>query len=644
MFPRTKTFKKNGHTYEYLVISESIYKAGKGSTTRDIANLGNVTHFTSQDIRDIIDGLIKIFQLEDYCPTQDVEMLEALEHGSIIFWQHIWEKLGLDQTIEHAVSKRDRRITLEVSKYVQMMVINRCIDPLSKLAVTRWYQTTNYKVMKGFSELGLEVNNFYRSMDQLLKVKEEVELKIFEKLKNMFSINVKLTFYDITSTFFYSENCSISENGYSRDNRPDKEQIVIGVLTSYEGYPIKHYVFTGNTKDETTVAEVVSELKKTFNIEETTFVGDRGMITKINLEKIEKEGFNYIMGVKGHQDEICQMIFSDDDLFTGDNYQQYNDLKIQEYRVQIKNFIKWKVNSILGTEGVETIKEGVLLFENWLHPLTNSDTPELKDYKKIVMGMGHKIEKDTLYKISGLIKKYVGKYEHEQRYVVCFNKDVKQAKQKSRDTNIKKLTDEIEKVFAGKNKRKGQADIEKAINKIFEGHKSRYRKYFSIYKEGENKIATGFSINQQEVKRQSLSDGIFILLTDRNDLEIHKIVQTYKNLQEVEILFDDLKNFVDIRPVRHWLEKRVRAHVFICILALLLKRVFEINFLKGKAVTEPLEKIDKVKLIKYRVKFSKKEDRNKTLCKVTMINPEQEKYFNMVGIKNPSGLDKFVWC
>ncbi|MBI9038146.1 MAG: hypothetical protein JEY97_08445, partial [Bacteroidales bacterium] len=48
-------------------------------------------------------------------------------------------------------------------------------------------------------------------------------------------------------------------------------------------------------------------------------------------------------------------------------------------------------------------------------------------------------------------------------------------------------------------------------------------------------------------------DGIFILLTDRYDITISKVVESYKNLQEVELLFDDLKNFVDVRPVRHWL-------------------------------------------------------------------------------------------
>ncbi len=123
-------------------------------------------------------------------------------------------------------------------------------------------------------------------------------------------------------------------------------------------------------------------------------------------------------------------------------------------------------------------------------------------------------------------------------------------------------------------------------------------------------------------------------------MEASKVVDSYKNLREVEMLFDDLKNFVDIRPVRHWLEVRVRDHVFICILALLLKRIFEINHLKTKAVTAPLEEIDKVKLVKYKVKFSEKEDRTKVFPKVTNVNPMQQEYFNLLGIKAPMKLGK----
>jgi len=81
-------------------------------------------------------------------------------------------------------------------------------------------------------------------------------------------------------------------------------------------------------------------------------------------------------------------------------------------------------------------------------------------------------------------------------------------------------------------------------------------------------------------------------LSSRYDLEACKVVESYKNLKEIEMLFDDLKNFVDIRPIRHWLEVRVRAHVlrahvFICVLALLLKKIFEINYMQGKCIMEP---------------------------------------------------------
>lgn len=649
MFPRTKTFYKNGREYEYLVISESVYKQGKVSTTKDIATLGNINNFKKEDIENIIDGLIKIFQLETYSVSKDVEIVESLEHGSIIFWQELWKKICLDKIIDTQVKKRNKRVTLEVEKYVQMMTINRCIMPLSKLAVTRWYDTTSYKEMKGFSDLSMDVEYFYRSMDQLLKVKDEIELEIYKKLRNLFSVNVKLTFYDITSTFFYSESCSISEDGYSRDNRPDKEQIVIGVVTSYEGYPLKHYVFTGNTKDEKTVEEVVTRLKEEYNIEETTFVGDRGMITKLNLCKIEKTGFSYIMGVKSNQDEICEMIFSESEI-NNEEYEVYNNndnnnLKIREKKIKIKDFLLWKSRKILNDNNIKIIEKEYKLFEIEIQKLTNTDDIDYKKaFKDIIKRIAKKIDNKTCYKIFTLIKKYIGKYENELRFVVCLNEKKREIVKERREEYITKLSEELDKVFFSDKKDKKNFDIERSINKVFEDYLSKYRKFFKISREEGSNKAVGYKKNQKVIDSEEIKDGIFILISDRNDLPISKIVESYKNLKEVEQLYDDLKNFVDIRPVRHWLEIRVRAHVFICITGLLLKRIFEINYLNSKSVTEPLEDISKVKLVKYKVKFSKKENRGKIFPKVTNITQTQKKYFDLIGLKNPMSLDKFLWC
>jgi len=641
MFPRISKSSKNGKNYDYLVISESVHVKGKGSTTRNIATLGNIKRFGRQDVANLIDGFIRIFQLENYCLSEDVQMLESLAHGSIIFWQKIWDELGLSKIIKRHVKLKDKRIKLEVDKYVQMMVINRCIDPLSKLGLTRWIKRTCYKEMVGYKDLDFDVTYFYRSMDHLLSVKDDLELAIFEKLKDLFSINVKLTFYDITSSFFYTDNCEIGENGYSRDNRPEREQIVIGVVTSFEGYPIKHYVFEGNRKDETTVKDVVKELKSEYNIEDTTFVGDRGMITKLNLARLEGEGFKYIMGVKHRQDEICSMLLSEQVL--EEDYEIYKGLKIRERKVKVKEFLIWKSKKIIREQKADVADKQFALLEKEILGLSNKSEPESGTYKSIAESIIKGIDSKVCAKIFRAIKKYQGRYEDELRYIICLNEQRKAGSEKKRQVSISKLSNELDKVFSENARYKENRAIDKAVNKIFEGYKVKFKKFFTIARDSKSKKAIGYSLNQEKIEQEKKFDGIFVLLSSRYDIKPCEVVDSYKNLKEVEMLFDDLKNFVDIRPIRHWLQVRVRAHVFICVLSLLLKRILEIHYMKGKCVMEPLEEISKSKLIKYKVKFSKREDRSQTFPKVTNTTPMQKKYFNMIGIRNPMSLEKFIW-
>jgi transposase len=583
--------------------SESIRVKGKGSTTRNIANLGNIKRFSDKDIDSLIDGLIKIFKVEKYALSDQVQIVESLEHGSIILWRKLWDKMGLCQMVRSQLRKKKAKVAIEAEKYIEMMVINRCVDALSKLGMTRWVERTCYKAMKGYHRLPLDVTYFYRSMDYLLAIKDELELALFEKMKTLFSVNVKLTFYDITSTFFYSTNCPISENGHSRDWRPDLEQIVVGVVT-------------------------------------TTFVGDRGMISKLNLDKIEGEGFDYIMGVKHRQSEIMAMLFSQGEL-KWEDYDKYNGLKIQERNIKVTDFLIWKSKEILRKAGTSFTDKDFAPLRKMILNLKDKDELKYKSYKEIL----EKVVSETKLrrKIFRLIKKYQGQYEKSLRTVICLNDERKALTKKKRDSTIGALSEALDKLFASDNNGKEMAETEKRLGGIFAGHKARFRKFFKVERAKETQKACGYSVNQKVIDYEEQMDGIFILTTSRQDLEAKKVVESYKNLKEVEMLFDDLKNFVDIRPVRHWLEVRVRAHVFICILALLLKRIFEIDCLQGKCVMEPLEEISKSKLIKYKVKFSEREDRSKTFRTVTNTTSMQKEYFKMVGIRNPMNLENFVW-
>ncbi len=608
MFPRIMTVRKPNKTYQYLVISESVRLEGKGSTTRNIANPGNIEKFQPQDIASLIDGLIRLFELDHYALSKDIEILESLEHGTILLWRQLWQELRLSEIIASKVDVQEKRVALEVGKYIELMVVNRCVDPLSKLGATRWVERTCYRAMKGYAGLSLEVNHFYRSMDYLLRHKDEVERAIFERLRNLFSINVRLSFYDITSSDFYTDNCPLGEHGYSRDNRADLEQIVIGVVTCFEGYPIKHYVFEGNTKDEATVAEVVSSLKADYHIEETVFVGDRGMITQLNLGEIERNGFDYILGVKHRQDEICELLLASEAWEEG-SYQWHQDLKIKERRVRIKDFLIWKVKRWLGQRQANPDAQAMTRFEAKIQALTNGDEVKYGDFKSLLEGLAGTEDKKLGRKLFQLIKKYVGRYEQAPRYVVCLNEARQAITRKKREATLARLSKHLSQWTPAQAQK--PVEIEQELNKIFAGYKSQYRKFFEIQREEQSDKAIGWRLNKQRLEQEEKRDGVFVLLTTREELTASKVVESYKNLKEVEMLFDDLKHFVDIQPIRHWLGNRVRAHVFLCILALLLKRTFEINYLGGKSTLEPLEELSKSKLINSSVITSLSDHRTK---------------------------------
>ncbi len=123
--------------------------------------------------------------------------------------------------------------------------------------------------------------------------------------------NAKLTFYDFTSNSCFTEGCLIDTNGFSIDNRQEKKQIIIAEVTTNDGFTIKNYVIEGGASNEGVVAEVVKDFRKSHRIEGATFIGEQGLRAKLDLDRIEREGFGYFREVKHHHDEMCKILFSE---------------------------------------------------------------------------------------------------------------------------------------------------------------------------------------------------------------------------------------------------------------------------------------------------------------------------------------------
>ncbi|MEW6244684.1 MAG: IS1634 family transposase [Bacillota bacterium] len=100
-------------------------------------------------------------------------------------------------------------------------------------------------------------------------------------------------------------------------------------------------------------------------------------------------------------------------------------------------------------------------------------------------------------------------------------------------------------------------------------------RYFSYDVSPRGRPRLRFSLNQDEIERCSRKDGVFVLRTNVLDLPPEEVVAAYKSLGSIERAFRALKSFVRIRPVYHRKDLRIRAHVFICVLAYLLEKTLE---------------------------------------------------------------------
>jgi transposase len=181
------------------------------------------------------------------------------------------------------------------------MVFNRLIAPKSELATSQWVKGQYIDGASG----DIPLQHYYRSLTQLVQIKRPLEISLYNKLNNLFTLDFSLVFYDLTSTYFEGEGPASAKKGHTRDHRPDRPQVEIGLLVNQDGIPISHTVFDGNLKDSTTLPQVVEQMRGTFKIKRCIFVGDKGMVNSKNLKELTSAGYEYIISIQlRHSKEV----------------------------------------------------------------------------------------------------------------------------------------------------------------------------------------------------------------------------------------------------------------------------------------------------------------------------------------------------
>ena len=493
---RTERRTKEG-TVGYLQLAHNEWDpVSKQSKVRVLYSFGREDQLDRAAIVRLIGSLQRALAPDQALATvaaaPGLRFVESRPMGGAWALDGLWRTLKIERTLDRLLE--GRRLDPRAERVIFAMVANRALEPLSKLACSKWVSERAW--INGLPEL--DEDACYRAMDWLLEIEDELAEQVYFETADLLNLEVDLLFFDTTSTYFERdepEQDIVDEDGnvirqafrvrgHSKDHRPDLPQVVIGMAVTRTGIPIRVWCWPGNSSDQELIRQVKDDLKA-WKLARVVWVGDRGFQSEENRRYMQRAGGHYIFGEKlrGNDKEA---------------------------------------NAALARQGrYHTVAENLRV-------------------KEVIIDDG------TM----------------RDRFVICHNPEEARRDQAVREQLLAQLAEQI----AGSDKLTA-AERERLHGQL--STKRGYKRFIRTTKTGLLRI------DRAAVRAEEHLDGKFLLRTSDPTLSLEDIALGYKQLLQIERAWRDMKTTLDLRPIHHRKEDRIRAHVLLCWLALLLIRLAE---------------------------------------------------------------------
>lgn len=357
------------------------------------------------------------------------------------------------------------------------LVIARILEPSSKLETIK-FLSENF-------EIYYPKNKIYDYLLKISELKEQTEGVAYSYATRKYQKTFSLIFYDVTTLYFETNKSDdLRKNGFSKDNKSNQPQILIGLLVNRDGYPVSFDIFKGNTFEGHTFIPSILNLKRKRNIKNLTIVADAGMISFKNITELQNHGLNYIVGAR---------------------IGNLKESNLQEIEAKLNH-----------TEGV------------------------------------------------------FSKTETDKGILIC-------------DYSVKR---------ANKNRSDRKKQIQKALFQINNQIKLTKRLRFVIQ---ENKNI--LKLNEELIKKDEFIEGIKGYYTNLKNISSNLIIARYKDLWHVEKSFRIAKSDLLARPIFHFKETSIKAHILIIFISLAISKSIELKTNQStKKVKQQIWKIQDITL------------------------------------------------
>ena len=319
MFLRPNRRSKDGKDHTYWSLVETV-RTPDGPRQKTLCYLGELNSTGQARWVKTIEVFneqgeaqqLKLFPSQVEPPPDDSQVARVLlnkvrlertrQFGSPWLGLELWKRLELDRFFEHAVDEHEADVPW--SRVAAVLAINRLCAPGSELAVEeRWYPSTALDDLLGIEDGKINDTRLYRCLDRMLPHKTKLERHLKQRYGELFGAEFDVLLYDLTSTYVEgaAEKNPMMRRGYSRDHRPDCEQMVIALIVNNEGFPFSYETFDGNRADVSTMETILRMVERKYGKARRIWVFDRGIVSEENLQAIRKRGGQYLVGTPRRQ-------------------------------------------------------------------------------------------------------------------------------------------------------------------------------------------------------------------------------------------------------------------------------------------------------------------------------------------------------
>ncbi|TNK81549.1 IS1634 family transposase, partial [Mycoplasmopsis pullorum] len=304
--------KKNNTKYVRVV--ESYWdKEVKKPKIREVKFLGKLEDLT-KDNPNFIEELkeqvsSKKRQKQKNRTDQILELINSLKldkfngfqvknYGNLIY-EELIKDLELPDFLEN-LQKSNSKSKYNLSTITKMLILMRILEPSSKRSAVENIKSYCF-------DFDDNLKDVYRSLEFLQSKKAEILKHLNDQFIDKINRNLTFCFYDVTTVYFESFiPDELRKFGFSKDNKVNQTQVVLGLLIDDAGIPIYYDLFPGNTSDFLTLKPILENVKRDLGVEKITIVADRGLNSKSNLLAIKEAGYDYIMAykIRGKENKI----------------------------------------------------------------------------------------------------------------------------------------------------------------------------------------------------------------------------------------------------------------------------------------------------------------------------------------------------